>query len=80
MKSETFYLVSTKNDKSYIEIGVISFDNFWTGPGWNMVNSMLAENNEKTLNTIKILNEQHKQYEISEFIDYIKNSKLNIIR
>jgi len=58
-------------------LGESAFKNFWTDQGFEIL-VRLIEKYPDTLNTVKIKDEQSKEYSIEEFLQM--TSKLNLIR
>ena len=72
----TYYLLF-KNDTQYIEIGEISFNNFWAEQGFKILNKIINETPE-AIDEMIIKNEQGKEISITEFLDTIENLKIII--
>ena len=56
-------------------LGEISFKNFWTEEGFEIL-IRLVEKYPDTLEQVTIKNEQNKNYSVEQFLDKIKNLKV----
>ena len=67
----------TEEDVDYSTniLGEISFKNFWTEDGFEIL-VRLVDKYPDTLEQVRIKDEQNKNYSVEEFLDKIKNLKV----
>ena len=67
----------TEEDVDYSTniLGEISFKNFWTEDGFEIL-VRLVEKYPDTLEEVQIKDEQNKTYSVEQFLDKIKNLKV----
>ena len=67
----------TEEDVDYSTniLGEISFKNFWTEDGFEIL-VRLVDKNPDTLEQVRIKDEQNKNYSVEQFLDKIKNLKV----
>lgn len=67
----------TEEDVDYSTniLGEISFKNFWTEDGFEIL-IRLVEKYPDTLEEVQIKDEQNKTYSVEQFLDKIKNLKV----
>lgn len=67
----------TEEDVDYSTniLGEISFKNFWTEDGFEIL-IRLVEKYPDTLEQVQIKDEQNKTYSVEQFLDKIKNLKV----
>ena len=67
----------TEEDVDYSTniLGEISFKNFWTEDGFEIL-VRLVDKYPDTLEQVRIKDEQNKKYSVEQFLDKIKNLKV----
>jgi len=70
------YYIEVK-DGNHLSIGEKSFKNFWTDQGYDLLLEIVFKK-PHLIESMKIKDEQSKEYNVEEFIDFLVN--LNVIQ